>query len=145
MEGPLLILDRLHRGDVPRMVAMTTVQGGRLIFTRKADVDAYIEAYRRGDNAASFTVHEVPRIDLHTFWQNCRDHDWHYANSDDQRAYREGGAVASRLEVQATISREHRRIYYGWLRHHETGPAYGTERRPAPEKPARATDEAGGA
>ncbi len=132
----MIILDRLHRGDYPTMVAVTAAQtDGRLVFTDKAGADAFIEAYRRADSASSFTMHTVPDISLQAFWQNCRDHDWHYANSDDQRVWREGGSAASILSIQATISHEHRRLYIDWRRHHSSGPAYGTPQHPAPEEP----------
>jgi hypothetical protein len=133
----MIVLSRLHRGDNPHYRPVTAEQSdGRLVFTDKAGVDAFIEAYRRADPAASFTMHVVPETTLHAFWEACRDHDWHYENSEDQRVWREGGAVASRLATQATISFEHKRIYLDWKRHHFTGPAYGTERRPPPDEPA---------
>jgi len=133
----MIILDRLHRGDTPHMRAVTAEQAeGRLVFTDKAGVDAFIEAYTRADPAASFCMHTVPEIGLNAFWHNCRDHDWHYDASDDQRVWREGGANASTLSVQATISHEHKRIYWAWRKHHCSGPAYSTEKYPAPEEPA---------
>lgn len=133
----MIILDRLHRGDIPRMVPVTAVQSdGRLLFTDMAAANAFIEAYRRADSTASFIPHDVPGISLRDFWQQCRDHDWHYENSDDQRAWREGGSSASMLAVQALISHSHSRIHREWQRHHFSGPAYGTEKRPAPEEPA---------
>lgn len=134
----MIVLSRLHRGDNPHYRPVTAEQSeGRLVFTDKAGVDAFIEAYRRADPAASFTMHVVPETTLHAFWEACRDHDWHYENSEDQRVWREGAAEASRLATQATISREHKRIYLGWKRHHSTGSAYGTDRLPAPAEPAR--------
>lgn len=140
----MIILDRLHRGDTPHMRPVTAVQtDGRLVFTDKAGVDAFIEAYRRADSAASFTMFTVPELSLRAFWQSCRDHDWNYDASDDQRVWREGGAAASRLSVQATISHEHRRIYLDWKRHIFSGPSYGTEKYPAPEEPEMGEIEGG--
>lgn len=132
----MIILDRLHRGDCPTMRAVTAEQtDGRLVFADKAGADAFVEAYRRADTAASFTMFVVPEIGLRAFWQNCRDHDWHYDNSDDHSVWRKGGAVSSELSVQATISFEHRRIYLDWKKHHSTGPNYGTPQHEAPEEP----------
>lgn len=132
----MIILDRLHRGDMPRMVAVTAAQSnGRLVFTDDAGADAFIEAHRRADSASSFIKFTVPEISLHDFWVKCRDADWQYENSDDHRVWCEGGAAASRLAVQATISHEHRRMYLDWKRHNFSGPAYSTEQHPAPEEP----------
>jgi len=132
----MIVLDRLHRGDYPHYRPVVAEQSnGRLVFDDKAGADAFIEAYRRADNASSFRMHVVPEIGLRAYWQNCRDHDWQFENSDDERVWREGGAEQSRLAVQATLSNEHNRIYLDWKRHNFSGPAYGTERRPAPEEP----------
>jgi hypothetical protein len=104
----MIILDRLHRGDIPHMRAVTAEQTeGRLVFTDKAGADAFVEAYRRADSAASFAMFTVPEISLRAFWQNCRDADWQYQNSDDQRVRREGGAAMSRLSVQGERARLH--------------------------------------
>lgn len=132
----MLVLTRLQRGDYPRMVPVTAAQtDGHLLFTDKAGVDAFIEAYRRADPAASFDMHVVPEVSPRAFWQNCRDHDWHYENSDDHGTWRKGGHSAWELQVQSMISMPHRRIYLGWQKHKSTGPIYGTEQHPAPEQP----------
>lgn len=133
----MVILDRLHRGDIPRMRAVTAEQTkDRLVFADHAGADAFIEAYRRADPASSFTKFEVPEMELPEFWQACRDADWHYDASDDPRVWREGGSAMSRLSVQATQSMAHRRMFIDWRRHRSSGPAYGNEQHPAPEQPA---------
>lgn len=135
----MIILDRLHRGDMPQMRAVTAFQTeDRLVFSDQAGVDAYLEAYRRADPAASFTQFTVPDISLRDFWEKCRDHDWHYDASDDPRVWREGGSKASTLRVQSTISMKHRRVFIDWRRHKFSGPAYGTAELPAPEEPTEA-------
>lgn len=137
----MIILDRLHRGDRPCMVAVTAAQTkDRLVFTDDAGADAFIEAHRRADPASSFTKFVVPEISLGDFWAACRDLDWHSDVSDDQRVWREGGAQASRLSVQATISMSHRRMYIDWRRHVFSGPAYGTPKHPAPADPSTSTE-----
>jgi hypothetical protein len=67
------------------------------------------------------------------FWDACDKFDWFYEFSDDQSVWRRGEATKATLLRQATP--EQLEIYNKFRRYNFTGPNFGTEKQPKPEKP----------
>lgn len=51
------------------------------------------------------------------FFNLCENHDWHYAFSDDHRAYKAGEAKLLALHAALKRHPEYRPIFEGWFKY----------------------------
>lgn len=69
------------------------------------------------------------------FYGELSRHDWHYEMSDDLSVWRNGCASESRLREKARRSPVYQRMFDEFYLHMFSGQAWGTKKRPKPEKP----------
>jgi hypothetical protein len=69
------------------------------------------------------------------FYDRCERHDWHFAMSDDGRAYAAGRQEHLALQAEAAGDRRLKAIYAAWSARAFSGPGYGTSRAKRPRRP----------
>jgi hypothetical protein len=74
-------------------------------------------------------------VNLPDFYDALERHDWHYAMSDDNRVYTAGRKRQAELIEASQLSEAHNSLYEQYSDHVYSGPAYGTEQAPKPERP----------
>ena len=72
---------------------------------------------------------------LAEFYDACEHHDWHHAMSDDGAVHRRGQEAEAKLVRESYTSPEKRAIYDERYDYVHSGPAYGSEKAPAPVRP----------
>jgi hypothetical protein len=66
--------------------------------------------------------------------------DWTYEYSDDHRKWQQGRAAMATLKARANYSPEHKLLFDGFHAHVFSGPAFGSEQKPIPERPDETPD-----
>lgn len=74
---------------------------------------------------------------LGEFWDQLAGFDWFYEMSDDPGVYRRGTRAQAEVREVAAQSEEHAALYKAWREYMCSGPAWGTEKKPCPERPER--------
>jgi hypothetical protein len=74
---------------------------------------------------------------LQEFHDACASHDWYYEMSDDHRVWQRGQGERMALLHGSGESTQHDEIYKRWRLHAFSGPNWGTEKAPKPERPQK--------
>lgn len=74
-------------------------------------------------------------MELGEYYDELEKHDWFYDYSDDHSVWRRGQAARNKLSSIASQSPEHKALWDGFNKHVFSGPNWGTEKAPKPEKP----------
>lgn len=75
-------------------------------------------------------------ISLAMFWDALDRFDWFYPFSDDPRVYRSGHSRNAALMKLAGATPKHVALYIAFRDFVFSGPPWGTEKAPKPERPA---------
>ncbi len=74
-------------------------------------------------------------ITLREFYELLEKHDWYYMYSDEYRVWKKGEEEASTIQQIVKQSEEHRKLLEEYSKHMFSGPQWGTEKGPKPERP----------
>lgn len=74
-------------------------------------------------------------MSLQDFYDRLDKADWYYQMSDDGSVWRSGERAFGELQDIAKESPEHQALYDSFSKHYYTGPSWGTEQAPKPERP----------
>lgn len=74
-------------------------------------------------------------MNIQKYYDALKNHDWHYAMSDDHRVFKAGEEARADLRKLAELSPEHKKLYDDWKAHVFSGRPWGTEKKPRPERP----------
>lgn len=69
------------------------------------------------------------------FYEYCEEFDWYYMYSDDNRVFSTWNYAYKVMAARATLSPELNAIWEAFHAWAYSGPSYGTERAPYPERP----------
>lgn len=75
------------------------------------------------------------KVSLPKYWEMLCQFDWFYDFSDDLNTWERGKRDHEKIEAIANQSPEHKKLFEDFKKHMSSGPAYGTERLPRPERP----------
>lgn len=72
---------------------------------------------------------------INEYYQKLELADWHYQMSDDSNTYYRGRQEQAELIKAAENNPEFKKLYKAFFEYHFSGPAFGNERAPYPNKP----------